>query len=101
MFLKRVSIFMKCPTLFSGKKKKNTIYLLSAEFVESGERKLFLKNLGFRAAELITEMCAPSTHKFQDKLAPANSADPDQMSQNTASDQDLHCLPLIKLIKTH
>ena len=33
--------------------------------------------------------------KYWNKQIPANSADPDQTSQNAVSDQDLHCLLLI------
>ena len=33
--------------------------------------------------------------KYLDRQAWANSVDPDQMLQNAASDQGLHCLPLI------
>ena len=32
--------------------------------------------------------------EYSDRQAWANSVDPDQMPQNVASDQDLHCLPL-------
>ena len=32
------------------------------------------------------------TLKYSDRLALGNSADPDQMLQNAASDQGLHCL---------
>ena len=34
--------------------------------------------------------------KYWDRLAWANSVDPDQMLQNAASDQGLHWLPLIQ-----
>ena len=34
--------------------------------------------------------------KYWDRQAWANSVDPDQMPQNVASDQGLHCLPLIQ-----
>ena len=34
--------------------------------------------------------------KYLDVQANANSADPDQMLHSAASDQDLHCLPLIQ-----
>ena len=33
--------------------------------------------------------------KYLDRYASANSADPDQMPHSVASDQGLHCLPLI------
>ena len=36
--------------------------------------------------------------KYWDRLALANSVDPDQMPQNVASDQGLQCLPLIQHI---
>ena len=34
--------------------------------------------------------------KYWDTHAQANSVDPDQTLQNAASDQGLHCLPLIQ-----
>ena len=34
--------------------------------------------------------------KYGDRQASSNSVDPDQMPQNVASDQGLHCLPLIQ-----
>ena len=34
--------------------------------------------------------------KYWDRQTWANSVDPDQMQQNTVSDQGLHCLPLIQ-----
>ena len=34
--------------------------------------------------------------KYSDRQVWANSVDPDQMLQNAASDQGLHCLPLIQ-----
>ena len=34
--------------------------------------------------------------KYWDRRACADSVDPDQMPQNAASDQGLHCLPLIQ-----
>ena len=34
--------------------------------------------------------------KYLDRQAGTNSVDPDQMLQNAASDQGLHCLPLIQ-----
>ena len=46
-------------------------------------------------------MCIPSYHnnpKYWDRRASANSVDPDQMPQNAASDQGLHCLSLIQLL---
>ena len=36
---------------------------------------------------------------FSDRQAWANSVDADQMPQNVASDQGLHCLPLIIICK--
>ena len=36
--------------------------------------------------------------KYWDRQPRANSADPDQMPQSVASDQGLHCLPLIQQI---
>ena len=38
----------------------------------------------------------PNNPKYWDKQALAKSVDPDQMPQNVASDQGLHCLPLIQ-----
>ena len=37
-----------------------------------------------------------SYYKYLDIQACANSVDPDQTPQNAASDQGLHCSPLIK-----
>ena len=37
-------------------------------------------------------------HKYLDRQAWANSVDPDEMLQNAASHQDLHCLSLIQQI---
>ena len=37
---------------------------------------------------------------FSDRHARANSVDPDQMPQNVAYDQGLHCLPLTLHIQT-
>ena len=37
-------------------------------------------------------------HKYLDKQVWANSVNPDQMPQNVASDQGLHCLPLVQQI---
>ena len=39
--------------------------------------------------------------KYWDGQAWANSVDPDQMLQNAASDQGLHCLPLIQRYFKH
>ena len=36
-----------------------------------------------------------------DRQAQANCVDPDQMPQNAASDQGLHCLPLIQYFMPH
>ena len=41
----------------------------------------------------VKEKCIYS--KYLDRQAWANCVNPDQMPQNVASDQDLHCLPLI------
>ena len=38
---------------------------------------------------------------YSDKQARANSVDPDQTPQNAASNQGLHCLPLIQQFYTH
>ena len=39
--------------------------------------------------------------KYWDRQACANSVDPDQMPQNAASEQGLHCLPLIQQYFRH
>ena len=39
--------------------------------------------------------------KYWDRQACANSVDPDQMPQNAASDQGLHCLPLVQQYFKH
>ena len=39
--------------------------------------------------------------KYWDRQASANSVDPDHMPQNVASDQGLHCLPLIQQYSRH
>ena len=38
---------------------------------------------------------------YSDRQTLANSEDPDQTTQNAASDQGLHCLPLIQQFYTH
>ena len=38
---------------------------------------------------------------FGKKLAWTNGKDPDQTPKNAASDQSLHCLPLIQQLYTH
>ena len=37
---------------------------------------------------------------YSDRESLANSVDPDQTPQNTASDQSLHCLPLVQSFYT-
>ena len=39
--------------------------------------------------------------KYWDRRAFANSVDPDQMPQNAASDQGLHCLPYMQRYSRH
>ena len=40
-------------------------------------------------------------YQYWNRYAFANSIDPDQMPQNVASDQGLHCLPYIQLYFRH
>ena len=45
--------------------------------------------------EYIQQSLKQNAPKYSNRLAFANSADLDQTSQSVASDQGLHCLPLI------
>ena len=74
---------MKCQLLFSSKKNVN---MSSAELVP---REVKHHGHADQQHNHIYSM-------YWDRQARANSVDPDQMPQNVASDQSLHCLPLIQ-----
>ena len=86
--------------LFSGKNKKNIINLSS---YENAQRVLKVKALLIRthAMFLRREKNCHKNPKYWDWQAWANSVDPDQMPQNAASGQGLHCLQLIQQFFRH
>ena len=55
---------------------------------------LSLKTIKFSDLPYRTLQTYHNNPKYWDRQAWANSVDPDQMLQNAASDQGLHCLPL-------
>ena len=58
-----------------------------------------LKELGRGVLDI--PVCYRNNPKNWDRHARANSVDPDQMLQNAASDQCLHCLSLIQQYFRH
>ena len=59
-------------------------------------RHRFIKVLLKDLFSILLNDCNRNNPKYWDRQAFANSVDPDQLPQNVASDQGLHCLPYIK-----
>ena len=51
--------------------------------------------------QLIPSLRCHINTRYLDRQDCANRVDPDQTPQDAASDQGLHCLPLIQQLKTH
>ena len=97
-FSPKETICMKCQTHFSAKLKKSiskcglqnfSLSILNSQCSFGCQSNNFVR-LFFTKEEYHDNL------KYWDRQAWVNSVDPDQMPQIVASDQGLHCLPLIQ-----